>query len=383
MSVVALTESPEPVPLTDLARTHAPIGAELERTFRRIVATGAFTLGDDLDRFEAEFAAYCGAGHCAGIANGTDALMLALLALGAGPGRQVVVPAQAFFATAEAVVATGAEPVFADIDPETRCVSPEAVAAAITGRTVAAIAVHLYGRPAPMPEIRAVCDAAGVPVLEDAAQAHGATIDGRRVGSLAAAAAFSFYPSKNLGALGDAGAVVSDDADLIARVKSLRHHGSVPGDSNRHLRFGGTHRLDNLQAALLRVKLPLLDDWNAQRRAAALEYRHVLTDQLVLPAEDAPGMQQVHHLFVVEVPGRDQVLDELRAAGIGAGVHYPTPVPLEPAFAGRFRAGDFPIARGLSDSALSLPLFPGITSDEIERVADVLLRSLGGRRMVA
>lgn len=373
-----------PVSLVDLGRLHRSIDARLEPVLRRLLAAGAFTLGEDLARFEDEFAAYCGVRHCAGVASGTDALKLALLAVGAGPGREVVTAAHTFFATAEAIVDTGADCVFVDVDARTRCLSADGVAAALTERTAAVIAVHLYGRPAPMREIRAVCDKAGVPVLEDAAQAHGGSIDGRRVGALGAAAAFSFYPTKNLGALGDGGAVVSDDADLIATVRSLRHHGSVPGDANRHVRFGWTSRLDNLQAAWLRVKLPLLDEWNEQRQLAAAHYRRRLSSaDLRLPPDDDDGVRQVHHLFVVEVPRRDQVLADLRRGGIGAGVHYPTPVPLQDAFRGRFAAADYPVAVRLSERVLSLPVFPGITEEEVARVADLLLESLAHPQLAA
>ena len=364
------------MPLVDLRRAHAPIRTQLEDEFRRVLDAGAFTLGDDLSRFEEEFAAYCGTRHCAGVSNGTDALKLALVSLGAAPGREVVTAAQTFFATAEAIIATGADPVFVDIDPRTRCLTAQGVADALSERTAVVIPVHLYGHPSPMDGIRAVCDPAGVPVLEDASQAHGASIDGRRVGSLGTAAAFSFYPTKNLGALGDAGAVVSDDADIIARVKSLRHHGSVPDNPNRHVRVGGTFRLDNLQAALLRVKLPFVDEWNEQRRAAAGHYRRLLEDMVDLPPLAADGIRPTHHLFVVEVPRRDDVLAHLRRRGIGTGVHYPTPVPLQEAFGGRFVASDYPEAVRLSERALSLPMFPGITEDEIARVAEILHESL-------
>jgi dTDP-4-amino-4,6-dideoxygalactose transaminase len=365
------------IALFDLSRQHAAIAAELQAALARVAGGGGFTFGEELDAFEDEFARYCGVRRCAGVANGTDALTLALRALGAGPGTEVVTAAHTFFATAEAIVATGACPVFADIDPRTRCVSPSAVAAALSDRTAAVVPVHLYGHPAPMPEIMSVCDAAGIPVVEDAAQAHGATIDGRRVGSWGRAGTFSFYPTKNLGALGDAGAVVSDDEELIATVRSLRHHGCAADDPNCHLRFGGTARLDSLQAAFLRVKLPRLDGWNEERRDAADRYRDALAGlDLTLPGGDAPGARQVHHLFVVEVDDRDRVLAALRAQGIGAAVHYPCAVPLQPAFAGRFARGEFPVAEALAARALSLPVFPGITAQELDRVARSLESAL-------
>ncbi len=276
------------VPFIDLGRAHEPLQAELAATFGRIARSGAFTLAADLDEFEAEFAAYCGAAHCVGMSDGTEALRLALAALGAGPGREVVTAPSTFIATLEAIAATGATPVLVDIDPATRCVDPERLAGAVGQQTAAVVPVHLYGRLAPVGEIVGACD--GVPVLEDAAQAHGASVDGRRAGTLGTAAAFSFYPTKNLGALGDAGAVVTGDADLAAALRSLRHHGHAPGDANDHVRVGATSRLDNLQAALLSVKLPHLDAWNEQRREAAALYREALAGlPLDLPPEDPPG----------------------------------------------------------------------------------------------
>jgi dTDP-4-amino-4,6-dideoxygalactose transaminase len=372
------------IPLFDLPRLHAPIADRLHEALARVTSTGAFSLGADLASFEEEFAAYCGARYCAGVASGTDALALALRVLGAGPGTEVVTAAHTFFATAEAIVATGATPVFADIDARTRCMDPAALRAALTDRTAAVVPVHLYGRPAPMPEIRLCCATAGVPVVEDAAQAHGAMLDGRRIGTWGAAAAFSFYPTKNLGALGDGGAVVSDDEDVIQAVRSLRHHGCAPDDPNRHLRFGGTSRLDNLQAAFLRAQLPLLDGWNEERRVAADRYRDALESvDVALPERSGPGLEEVHHLFVVEVDGRDDVLGALRGQGIGAAVHYPTAVPLQPAFGDRFSPGEFPAAEALADRALSLPLYPGITELEIEAVATALKDALQRGRLAA
>ena len=317
------------VPFIDLGRAHEPLQAELAATFDRIARSGAFTLAAELDEFEAEFAAYCGVAHCVGLCDGTEALRLALVALGAGPGREVVTVPSTFIATLEAIAATGATPVLVDIDPATRCMDPDRLADAVGPDTAAVVPVHLYGRPAPMDEIRAACD--GVPVLEDAAQAHGATLDGRRTGTLGTAAAFSFYPTKNLGALGDAGAVVTDDAGLVDVLRSMRHHGHAPGDPNDHVRVGATSRLDNLQAALLSVKLPHLDAWNADRRDAAAQYREALAGlPLDLPPDDPSGGSQVFHLFAVEVDDRDRVRAALNEAGIGAAVHYPAPGAPQP-----------------------------------------------------
>ena len=360
------------VPLIDLSRLDPAILDAAQATFERISRAGAFTFGEDLQAFEAEFAAYCGAEHCVGICDGTDALRLALLAMGAGPGREVITVPHTFIATIEAIAATGAQVVLVDIDPSTRCMDPALLAAAITPRTAAIVPVHLYGRLAPMDEIIRVAD--DIPVLEDAAQAHGAEIDGRRAGSLGTAAGFSFYPTKNLGAMGDGGAVVTDDPELAATVRSLRHHGSDPNDANRHLRAGSTARLDNLQAALLRLKLPHLDAANDARRAAAERYRTALAElPLGLPPGDPEGGRHVYHLFVVEVEDRDRVLAELRASGVGAGAHYPTPAHLQPAWTGLgYAAGSLPNAEAAARGCLTLPIFPGITDAEIDRVVDVL-----------
>ena len=352
------------VPFIDLGRAHEPLQAELAATFDRIARSGAFTLAQELEEFESAFASYCGAAHCVGVSDGTEALRAALVALGAGPGREVVTVPSTFIATLEAIVATGAKPVLVDIDPTTRCMDPRGLPDAIGPATAAVVPVHLYGRPAPMDEI--IAAAGNVPVVEDAAQAHGYPLRGR-------AATFSFYPTKNLGALGDAGAVVTDDADLAAAVRSMRHHGCTPEDSNDHVRVGTTGRLDNLQAALLSVKLPHLDAWNEQRRRAAALYRDALTDlPLQLPPEEG-----VFHLFAIELGDRDRVRAALRDGGVGAAVHYPRPAHLNPAWRGLGGRGDYPAAERLAERTLSLPMFPGITDAEIDRVAETLRGALG------
>lgn len=365
-----------PVPLVDLSRLDEAILAEAGATFERLARSGAFTFGEDLEAFEAEFAEYCGAAHGVGVSDGTDALRLALLALGAGPDSEVITSPHTFIATVEAIAATGAKPVFVDIDPLTRCMDPTCLAAAITPRTAAILPVHLYGRPAPLDEIHAA--AGEIPVLEDAAQAHGAQLDGRRIGGIGTAAGFSFYPTKNLGAMGDGGAVVTNDPELAATVRSLRHHGADPADANRHLRRGSTARLDNLQAALLRLKLPHLDAWNDARRAAADRYREALAGlPLVLPPADPEDGRHVYHLFVVEVEERNRLLAELREAGIGAAAHYPTPAHLQPAWQGLgYAVGSLPQAEAAASRCLTLPIFPGISDAEVDRVAEALANLL-------
>lgn len=365
------------VPLVDLSRLDPAILEQAQEAFERLARSGAFTFGEELEAFEAEFADYCGTAHCVGVSDGTDALRLALLAIGAGPGAEVVTVAHTFVATVEAIAATGATPVFVDIDPETRCMDPAQLTTAITPRTAAVLPVHLYGRPAPMDEI--IAAASGVPVLEDAAQAHGAGLDGRRAGSLGAAAGFSFYPTKNLGAMGDGGAVVSGDPDLAAAVRSLRHHGCAPDDANSHLRAGSTARLDNLQAALLRLKLPHLDGWNDARRRAAERYRAALAGLPVgLPPADPPSGRHVYHLFSIEVEDRDRVLVGMREAGFGAAAHYPTPIHLQPAWQGLgYAKGSLPHTEAAAARCLSLPLFPGIEDEEIDRVVEAIAEILG------
>jgi dTDP-4-amino-4,6-dideoxygalactose transaminase len=352
------------VPFIDLGRAHEPLQAELAATFERIAQSGAFTLAADLDEFESAFATYCSAAHCVGVSDGTEAIRLALVALGAGPGREVVTVPSTFIATVEAIARTGATPVLVDIDPTTRCMDPGRLADAVGPDTAAIVPVHLYGHPAPMDEILAA--AGDVPVLEDAAQAHGHPLRG-------AAAAFSFYPTKNLGALGDGGAVVTGDAEVADTVRSLRHHGCAPGDTNDHVRAGATSRLDNLQAALLSVKLPHLDGWNEQRRETAARYRDALAGLPVdLPPEDG-----VFHVFAIELDDRDRVHEALREAGIGTGIHYPRPAHLTPAWSHLGAPGDHPAAERLAGRTLSLPTFPGIEAAEIERVADALRVALG------
>jgi len=358
------------VPFIDLGRAHEPLQAELAATFERISRSGAFTLAAELDEFEAAFARYCGAAHCVGVSDGTEALRLALIAHGAGPGCEVVTVPSTFIATIEAIAATGARPVLVDIDPATRCMDPERVAEAVGPKTAAIVPVHLYGRPAPIDEIRAA--APDVVIVEDAAQAHGYPLRGT-------AAAFSFYPTKNLGALGDGGAVVCQELEVAEAVRSLRHHGAAPDDANLHLRRGATSRLDNLQAALLSVKLPHLDSWNEQRRRAAALYRDALAD---LPVE-LPPEEGVFHLFAVEVDDRDRVRAALREAGVGAAVHYPRPAHLNPAWSELGAPGDHPAAERLAERTLSLPIFPGIEAAEIERVAEALRAALQPRRTAA
>ena len=366
------------LPLFDLRRGWAELRDDAISAFDRLGRNGAFTLGAELAEFEADFADFCGARHAVGVANGTVAIELALRAVGAGPGTEVVTVSHTFVATVEAISATGATPVLVDVEPRTRTLDPELLRAALNERTAAVVPVHLYGRPAAMPQILSICAEAGVPVIEDCAQAHGALLGGARVGALGAAGAFSFYPTKNLGAMGDGGAVVTDDPEVAAVVTALRHHGSAPSDANRHELVGGTERLDNLQAAFLALKLRKLEADNAARGWAAGRLRGLLAGlPLTLPPADTDGVTSVHHLFVVELDERDRVRAALHADGVGTGVHYPTPVHLQPAWRGLgYAAGDLPASERLANRVLSLPAFPGIKEHELERVAASLAAAL-------
>lgn len=362
------------IPLVDLKLQRDRVADEVQAGFDRVLAHTSFVLGSEVQAFEREYAEYCGVGHCVGVGNGTDAIELALRAVGVGPGDEVITAANTFVATAEAIVRTGATLVLADCD-EQFLLDPAAAAAAITSRTKAIVPVHLYGQMAPM-ERYAAATGDGVYLIEDAAQSQGATRHGRRSGSVGAVGATSFYPGKNLGAYGDAGAVTTDDDVVADRLRALRNHGGTR--KYEHLELGVNSRLDALQAVVLSAKLRSLDDWNDERRMAAERYGDLLKslDQVVVP-EVAPGNEHVWHLYVVRVPRRDEVLARLNAAGVGAGIHYPTPVHLLPAFADHgWERGAFPTAELLAGEILSLPIYPGITPPQQESVVDRLAEAL-------
>jgi dTDP-4-amino-4,6-dideoxygalactose transaminase len=372
-----MNRSPRAVPLYDTAPVHGRLHDELVAAFDRVLTSGHFIDGEEVELFEAALAARVGSSDAVGVASGTAALHLALVAAGIGPGDEVVLPPNTYFATAEAVVAAGARPVFADVDPQTALIDPEAVEAALTPSTAAIVAVHLYGQPADTDAIGEVARRHGLFLLEDAAQALGATWARRPVGSLGDAAAFSFYPSKTLGALGDGGAVTTSDSVLARRVRQLRDHGQVA--KNVHGTFGFNERLDALQAAFLSVKFAHMADMQAQRVAAAAAYATKLggLDGVEL-LRTSPSAGHVHHLLVTRVRGRrDIVLETLRRRGVEAAVHYPTPIHLQPAFAAAGGLpGQFPVAEQLANQILSLPLFPGIDTAAIERCVSVLAGAL-------
>ncbi len=362
--------SAERVPMVDLRAQHQRIRAELETALGGVLESGTFVRGPEVAAFEAELASYCGVAQACGVGNGTDALRLALWAWGLGPGDEVVTVAHTFIATGEAIVQNGARPVFVDVDPVRQTMAPEALERALTPRTKVILPVHLYGQPADMEPILALATRHGLRVLEDAAHAHGATWRGRRAGSLGHAACFSFYPGKNLGALGDAGAVVSNDADFVARVRSLANHGAG-ADKYDNVVCGTNSRLDAVQAAVLRVKLRHLDEWNAERRERVSAYREGLAGlpEVALPAE-APDVRSAWHQFVIRVPQRDALRQHLAARGIATAIHYPAPLHLQPAMAAAGgRAGDLPVTERLAREVLSLPLYPELPLPAVERIA--------------
>jgi dTDP-4-amino-4,6-dideoxygalactose transaminase len=364
------------IPLVDLSVQHQQIAEEVERGFAEVLATGDFIGGKAVTAFEQEFARLVGAGHCVGVANGTDALEIALRVLGVGAGDEVILPANTFIATAEAVVRAGATPVLVDADEDSMLIDPAAVEPAVTDRTRAVMPVHLYGQCAAVERLPATLAERGIHVVEDAAQSQGARRFGRGAGSLGAMAGTSFYPGKNLGAYGDAGAVVTGDAELARAARRMGAHGSEVKYQHSHLGFNS--RLDTLQAVVLNAKLARLESWNASRREAADRYADLLGG---VPGVRLPvtleGNEHVWHLYVVRVDRRDEVLGRLHADGVGAGIHYPVPVHLQPAMAFLGEgAGRHPVSERLAAEILSLPIYPGITAAQQERVAEALIRAV-------
>jgi dTDP-4-amino-4,6-dideoxygalactose transaminase len=363
----------QPIPMVDLQAQYARIKGEVDAAVARVIESAHFIKGEDCALFEREFAAYCGAAHAVGVANGTDALVVALRAYGVAAGDEVVTVANTFIATGEAILLNGARPVFVDIDPVTFTMDASLVEKAITPRTKVILPVHLYGHPADMGPIHAVAARHGIPVLEDAAQAHGAENEGRRAGTLGHAACFSFYPGKNLGAYGDAGCVVTSDREFAARVRQIANHG---GGTNKYdnVVVGMNSRLDSVQAAVLRVKLGHLEQWNAERRQRVRAYADALADVpgIVVPRERA-GARSAWHLFTVRATDRDGLQKQLAAQGISTAVHYPRPIHLQPAMAAAGgRPGDLPVSERLSREVLSLPLYPELPLDALGRVAAVV-----------
>ena len=362
------------VPFVDLARQHAPLAAELQGAFERVVGASAFVLGEEVEQFEREFAAYCQTRHCVGVASGTAALGLALQAAGIGRGDEVIVPAHTFIASALAVLHAGATPVFCDVDDATGLIDPGSAAAVVTPRTAAILPVHLYGQVCDMDAVARVAERERLAVFEDAAQAHGATFRGRRAGSFGRAGCFSFYPSKNLGALGDGGAVCTNDGELARRVRALRDLGQLR--KGRHELAGYNERLDALQAALLRVKLPYLDGWNEARRGHASAYREALDGCVRLLEEDARG-RCVYHIFPIRVGDRDELAGRLALGGVETGVHYCPPCHRQPPIAERFSTrGEFPVASSWAEEELSLPVFAHLRPEARAHVVKTCLAAI-------
>jgi dTDP-4-amino-4,6-dideoxygalactose transaminase len=356
------------IPFLDVPAAYAELQDELDDAARRVMASGQFILGPEVTAFEEEFAAYCDARHAIGVGSGLDALRLILLGYEVGPGDEVIVPSNTFIATWLAVSQAGATPVPVEPDPATHNVTAEAVEEAVTPSTKAIMPVHLYGQPADMDGLAALGRERGIPVIEDAAQAQGARYRGRRAGGLADAAGFSFYPGKNLGAMGDAGAVTTDDDTLAERVRMLRNYGSKV--KYHHDVPGMNSRLDSLHAAFLRVKLRRLDEWNERRRAVAARYLDRLdgAEGLVLPAVP-DWAEPVWHLFVVRHPRRDELQERLGEAAVDTIIHYPIPPHVTGAYAAAFAPGDLPVAERLGDEVLSLPMGPHLPLEDADRVA--------------
>jgi dTDP-4-amino-4,6-dideoxygalactose transaminase len=363
------------VPFLDLKSVHRQLAAEILDSWRSILEDAAFIGGPSVELFEKEFASFVGARYCVGIANGTDALRLALVAMGLQPGDEVITVPHTFIATTEAITQAGGRIVFVDVDAQTGTMSPEALERAITEKTRFIVPVHLYGQAAEMEPILAIAKRHGIQVLSDACQAQGATYLGRDVGTLGRASAYSFYPGKNLGACGEAGAVTTDDAEIAAKLRMLREHGQPK--KYYHDIEGYNARLDALQAAALRIKLRHLSSWNEQRRAVAAQYRQRLNSlPLELPAE-ASGRKHVYHLYVVRHPEREQLRVRLGELGIATGMHYPVPLHLQKAYEHmKLRAGSFPESERWAAQGLSLPMFPGLSEAQVDAVCNGIRAAL-------
>jgi dTDP-4-amino-4,6-dideoxygalactose transaminase len=357
------------VPFVDLLSLHKTIEPELHQVFSRVLGNSSFVLGPEVQRFEEEYACYVGTEHCIAVNNGTSALQLSLAALGVGPGDEVITVPHTFIATAEAITAVGARPVFVDIDPETFTMDPELLKDAITSKTKAILPVHLYGQMCDMDAILSVAGRQGIPVVEDACQAHGASYKGRMAGSIGVAGCFSFYPGKNLGALGEGGAITTDDSSLAYRLRILRDHGSCR--KYEHTVPGYNMRMEGLQGGMLSVKLKHLDRWNEQRRQAATEYDSAFANTNVTSPKVMDYGRHVFHLYVIMTDNRDALRQHLAHSGIESGLHYPVPLHLQEAYQCLgYREGDFPATERVKDRILSLPMYPGISIAAVAEVAE-------------
>ncbi len=364
------------VPFLDLAAQHAPLRSEIDAAIGEVIDCGAFAGGPFVAGFEEDFAAYCGCQHAIGVGSGTDALWLALLASGVGLGDEVITVPNTFMATAEAITYCGAKPVFVDVEEHSYTMDPAQLEGAITVRTKAIIPVHLFGQPADMDPILEIARARGLVVVEDAAQAHGAKYKGRRAGSLGDAGCFSFYPGKNLGAFGEAGAVVTGDPVLQEKIRILRDHGQI--HKYHHTMVGWNARMDGIQAAVLGVKLRYLERGNELRRSHAAQYNRALKgiEELVTPVEVAYA-RHVYHIYAIRFRGRNEVIKALAEMGIACGIHYPIPVHLQQAYQSLgYEAGAFPIAERAARELISLPMFPELTSAQVEMVTEAVTEAV-------
>lgn len=375
MKVHGMTTSPATflsIPLVDLKAQYEPLREEILAAIADVLDGMHLFLGPQQRKFEEEYAAFCGVANCITASNGTDAIELALRALGIGPGDEVITQPNSFIATGEAISAAGATPVFADVDPLTATLDPSQLEAAITPRTKAIIPVHLYGHPADMDAIMAIAKAHQLRVIEDACQAHGASIDGRRAGSLGDIGCFSFYYSKNLGAYGEGGAVTTSDPEVAERVRLYRDHGSRV--RYEHDVIGRNARMDEIQAAILGIKLQYLEQWNDARRRNARLLSEALADTSVAtPRPAREGVREVFHLYVVRHPRRDELKSFLEEHGVATGIHYPRPIHLQPAYAYLgHKPGEFPVTERLAEQSLSLPMYAELTEEHITYIADTI-----------
>jgi len=364
------------VPYFDLKAQYAGMRDEILAALDRVCQGASFILGEEVAAFEKEFAAYCETKYCVALNSGTSALHLALLAIGVQGGDEVITTANTFIATAEAIAYTGARPVFVDIDPATANIDPHRIEQAITSRTKAIIPVHLYGRPAELGPILEIARNHGLAVIEDSCQAHGARYRGKRVGGIGTAAAFSFYPGKNLGAYGEGGALTTNDENIASLARSLRDHGQTSRYFHDYL--GYNYRMDGFQGAVLRIKMKRLEEWTAKRRRFAGLYREILGGSGIVIPRDDPRSESVYHLFVVYVENRDSIRAQLEARGVQTAIHYPRPVHLQKPFAALgYHTGSFPLTERACDQTLSLPLFPEMTEEQVKYVGETLLDTVG------
>jgi dTDP-4-amino-4,6-dideoxygalactose transaminase len=363
------------IPFVDLQAQYRSIASDVTDAMMRVVERGDYILGDDVRLFEEEFAQYIGTSEAIAVGSGLDALELALRAYGVGPRDEVITAANTFIATALAIMAVGARPILVDVNRETYNIDPAAIESAITSKTKAIMPVHLYGQPADMQPILEIARAHGLIVIEDAAQAHGAWYDGRRAGVLGHAAGFSFYPAKNLGAYGDGGMVVTNDAATAEKIRRLRNYGQRV--KYEHSVIGTNSRLDTIQAAILRFKLRRLDHWNAARSEHAAAYNVLLAGAPIILPKTAQKCSHVYHLYVIQLDRRSEVQNLLTARGIGTGIHYPIPIHLQEACASLgYRKGDFPVTENAASRILSLPMYPEMTTGQREFVAEELLQAV-------